>query len=105
MFAEAAFVDDTSRLWQAHHPDDMPEHRRLAYDQTNLLVAAITALHQVAGGQEQFRPMYAPAGTVWADDDPVELLPGGYVEMTQAETLDWLASLPAWQGRITTTAQ
>lgn len=105
MFAASAVADDRTRLWAAQHPGTLPEHRRLAYDQVNLAVAAVTALCQLGGSKEPFKPMYAPPGTAWAD--LVQSEQGAlteYVQMSAEECLDWLTTLPAWQGRTFTPA-
>lgn len=100
MFAATTAADDRTRLWAALHPGELPEHRRLAYDQVNLAWATTVALHQLGGSREPFRPLYSPPGSIWADMVPSEQgALSEYVRMTEDDCRAWLASLPAWQGR------
>lgn len=102
VFAQAAITDDRTRLWQAAHPGELAENRRLAIDSVNLAWMQSVLLAQLGGDKTtRFRPLYAPAGTIWADLAPKSqpALAGGYVEMTESETLDWLTTLPAYAGR------
>lgn len=109
MFCHAAESDDSTRLWQSLHPGELPEQRRLHVDQVNLAWMGAVLFRQLAGDRQiRFQPLYAPAGTVWADMGPRQQSAlSGYVHMSKDETLEWLASLPAYRGRelpITTTS-
>lgn len=70
-------------------------------DQINLTWAVRVALAQLGGDKTRFKPIYAPPGSMWADLGPhTQQAMSAYTEMTQSETVDWLASLPAYRNRL-----
>lgn len=97
LFVAAATEDDTTMLWRALNPGDLPLATRLAIDQANVAWLQAVQVARLGGAKVKFEPLYAVGP--WAELGPqkVDVLDGQYVEMTEGECLAWLAELQSRQ--------